>query len=795
MPLSSPRRFTALIAAGLAALQLHAAPASAQAPASSPHFETVRQRLELGGPLYVYVDVDGDVARIGRDVSESIASVVGNDPRGQYLKLDYEAILSDLGLTQIKALGMSSSRRAQGGYVNRGFVYIPEPRRGLLTLFGGPARPFATARMAPADTDLFIEAELDASTLLQTVSAVGVRLGFPDVIEELFKVARREGGAGDDQLAAATLALDFVRALKGRVTLALGLGSNPRLDPQAPEAAAMELATNVKLLLRVEGIGEKLVPLLSQTDELVASTVGNRRIYRLKESLPFLGDNQPVLAIEGTTALLASSLAHLDQSLSRTAGLDTAPAFRSGLEALGPEGNSVNFFTPRMIRFLKDAVRLATKVAADMGEDRFTTSMIEAALGMLPDSDQPLMTVSANVADGILLRAHSPLSLKNALLTLGIYNPETMGMIARIAAPAIARAVIADKSDGDGTARAVVSPQDAAIQENLQRIAEVAERYFKDNPGEDEVAFDELEPSLAGLRVVAGEDYSDVTVTKGAPTIEVELPNGRTVAYAAPLSDGDRAQIRRNLRAFDEAAAWYLASRPNESFMAGNEATEDGSPMKAAPKPVRGENYNSLAISRDDTEIKIEVAGETIVVERDMARAERMKQEIERHGQLVEKNLARLYDAARQAFDKDRNLIVVRGRALIGPGKPIPSIERVAGEPYENVIVWRNYAAVSLNVPGRGRVVHRAELTDAQLEVINGHLRAIARAAGNYFQRNPNDAFVVSGELMGSQSKPIQRVPIGAFGEDYTDIVLERDFEEVKIRLPSGQVVTVDRQR
>jgi len=58
------------------ALALAAPVAPAQAPPAggSPHFEAVRQRLALGGPLFVYVDLDGDVERIGRDVAASIAA-------------------------------------------------------------------------------------------------------------------------------------------------------------------------------------------------------------------------------------------------------------------------------------------------------------------------------------------------------------------------------------------------------------------------------------------------------------------------------------------------------------------------------------------------------------------------------------------------------------------------------------------------------------------------------------------------------------------------------------------------
>ena len=97
-------------------------------------------------------------------------------------------------------------------------------------------------------------------------------------------------------------------------------------------------------------------------------------------------------------------------------------------------------------------------------------------------------------------------------------------------------------------------------------------------------------------------------------------------------------------------------------------------------------------------------------------------------------------------------------------------------------------------MPGRGRVAHRPEIEGPARDAILANLRTIGRAANGWFQRNSNERFVVSGELMGA-NRPIPKPIVGQFGEDYTDIFLGRDYDEVKIRLPSGQVFGIERPR
>ncbi len=128
----------ALALAGLFQSSLTAAPAAVSTvdeAGRSAHFDAVNKHLELGGVLYGYMDIDGDVAKLGDAVSEAVAKAAETNPALAMARQDYAQIFAELGLTNIQALGLSSVRDGDG-FRNRSFLYTPEGRRGLLAIMG-----------------------------------------------------------------------------------------------------------------------------------------------------------------------------------------------------------------------------------------------------------------------------------------------------------------------------------------------------------------------------------------------------------------------------------------------------------------------------------------------------------------------------------------------------------------------------------------------------------------------------------------------------------------------------------
>src|SRR5437773_1306153 len=83
----------------------------------SAHFAAVTKQLELGGTLFGYVDVDGDVLKLMGGLSELLGELAKTQPAvAPFAQKDYAAIAQTLGLTDIKAIGASSVPEGDGFY-------------------------------------------------------------------------------------------------------------------------------------------------------------------------------------------------------------------------------------------------------------------------------------------------------------------------------------------------------------------------------------------------------------------------------------------------------------------------------------------------------------------------------------------------------------------------------------------------------------------------------------------------------------------------------------------------------
>lgn len=611
----------AALGTGLAAAAFGATPLAAQTapPPPSASFEAARQRLEIGGPVFAFMDFEDEVLRLGRDLTAIVAELVGNDPDLAIYRQDFGQILEELGIAGVKAVGLSSTVRRDGGYHNRGFLHVPGPRRGFLAALGGPAKPFATASLAPADTDLFTEFELDVPALVQALTTVANRF-LPGAGTKMLSDAVAAGSGVD-----ASQGIDIATSLRGRITLALRLGETGAPDAARLDEWAFGFAQKANLLVRVEGIGQRLVPLLQQVTELTQTTVDGRTAFRASEIIPILGENQPAIVIDGNDVLLGSSLAFVQQSLARTDGLAQSAGFQRTLGALGlREGNALGYTTPRAFTVMRTLMEAAMEMAPDSDSEAMRP-VLRALLGRFTDVREPLASVIANVPEGIVVHANSVTSMRGAMLGLGVYNPDLLGPVALAIVPALVKAQVDKKQEARGVEIA---------EANLRAIGEAALAFFAANPNAGEVSYSDLENVLKGrLGTVKDLDFTDFTLERGFSKIELDMPTGQRIVWTAPFTEEQREQVRRNLQAFDRAAAWYFRKYPQETMMLGVEAVEEGSPMKDFPPAVRDEDYRALQIRKTDADIAIEIGGETISIRRDPALQRQQQRQPQRQQQ------------------------------------------------------------------------------------------------------------------------------------------------------------------
>ena len=468
----------------------------------SAHFEAVNRQLELGGTLYGYVDIDGDVLKLASVLRQFVAQAAAQNPMAAaFVPKDFGPIFKDLGLTDITALGLSSVQAADGTFRNRVFLYTPGGRNGLLAGLGGAPGPFISPQIAPADADFVFENEVDLPAVYSALRSVVARVaGEPAVGIFETKLTAIDPKTGISPLA-------LIKGLKGRMAVVLKADDTRSFQP-SPEVTFPAF----DLLLRIEGVGRIIEPALAKSPEINAPVNRNGvTIYTFKQPVPKIGWT-PELRIEGDVLTFASSAdfgATGGEKLAGDAKLKTA------LATLGETGNGLTYISPSLTTRLARIAELNPKLDASQQQ---TLAFI---LTMLPHGDAPLVSVRQNLADGILIRSHWGTSHKANLMFANPGVIVTTGLLSAMAIPAFQKV------------RA--SSQEKAVLNNLRQLGAAADQYFLETGktvcGYRDLVGPEPKKFIKGIAPVAGEDYTKLLFRKGQPKITVTLPGGAAVTY------------------------------------------------------------------------------------------------------------------------------------------------------------------------------------------------------------------------------------------------------------------------
>lgn len=467
----------------------------------SRHFLAVSQQLELGGTLYGYADVDGDVLKMVNALNGTLTQLAAAQPAiAPYVKQDYAALATKLGFTDVKAAGFSSVPDGTGFFRNRVFLYVPGKRQGLLAGLGGPSAPFAHLNLAPANTDFYSETEIDLPAVYQTVQDVVAIVGGEPSRSALETGLKKAG----DSIALSVFGL--INGLKGRMATVMRFDGDRVLRTPVASIPAFSI------LLCVDGVGQVVEPSLAKASNLVRTDVGTAHQYQLAQPLPVEGI-KPVLVVDGSTLYVATTSEFLEECRNQKSGLAEAPAFRESLARVGAEGNGLSYFSPHLF------TRMAQLETLNPGLPPAIVQNLHQALASLPKPSRPLVTVRTNLPNGILVRSYSDRSLKSNLALAAMLNPITVGLMSAMAIPAFQKVRTAS--------------QEKAVMNNLRQLGAAADRYYLQTGRTSALYSDLVGPGkvIPAMVPVAGEDYHLVRFQQGRP-LQIRLPsNGLLLQY------------------------------------------------------------------------------------------------------------------------------------------------------------------------------------------------------------------------------------------------------------------------
>lgn len=491
-----------------------AAPAKAEAPKAraievvkeserSQHFAAVNKHLELGGTLYGYVDIDGDLLKLTTLLQGWLGDAAKTQPGVSIVaQQDLSAIVTMLGLTDVKALGVSSVPDGTGFFRNRLFVYTGGERHGLMAGLGGKPAPLKHIGLAPADAAFFGETEMDLGVVYRTLKDVVTKVAGEPASTQLETMLKKAGEA-------ATISyLDLIYGLKGRTAVVLRV--DPEKTMRTPGRDGLVIPS-FSLLGCVEGVGQVVEPSLAKSKILRRTDAGALHVYQITQKLPFEG-LEPAIVVDGPTLYVTTSLAFLNECRDQKSNLAQVAEFKAAVSHLGAENNGLTYISPRLWSRLRDLEKLNPNLPPQ------AKSMVNMVLAQMPQSNRPLIAVRTNTDDGVLVRSYLHRSMKQDIVAISVYNPLTVGLMAAMAIPAFQKVQMAS--------------QEKAVLNNLRQLSAAADQHYLET-GTTTATYDQLVgPTryIKNLTPVAGENYRTLRFVFGEP-LRVRLGNGKMVEY------------------------------------------------------------------------------------------------------------------------------------------------------------------------------------------------------------------------------------------------------------------------
>ncbi len=469
----------------------------------SAHFSAVTKHLELGGTVYGYVDVDGDMAKLAVVLQNLAKQAAASEPKAKiFVPDDLAPFFADLGLDDVKAVGFSSVEAEDGGFRNRVFFHTPGGRHGLLAGLGAAPASFTVARIAPADADFVYETEFDAPAVYAAIRAVVARgAGEP--------AAKMMDSKLDEKPADAPFPpRELLTAARGRFSLVLRIDDTRSFafGPTNFVVPAFDLA------LRQEHGGEKLALALAELPLVKREErAGGVVAFVFKQEVPTVGW-RPEILIEGDSLLVVSRAEFLAAG---GAKLADDPAFRAALASLGETGNGLSYVGPRLATRVGRAADLNPKLPPEQ------QLVLQRVLAALPQAGSTLVSTRQNLPEGILFRSKWNSSLKADLM---MANPGVLvgtGLVAAMAIPAFQKVRAAS--------------QEKAVLNNLRQLAAARDQYFLET-GKTSCTYSDLvgagaDKYIRELKPVAGEDYTRLSFRQGE-ALRVKLSSGKVVEYS-----------------------------------------------------------------------------------------------------------------------------------------------------------------------------------------------------------------------------------------------------------------------
>ncbi len=489
---------------------------------ASPSFRAVASRLELGGRSFEYSETGGAPA-LAAFLDEIIKALPASERKDIPAGFTFAELFSLLGVDSVAATGSSSRARADGSFHSRSFAYMPQGRKGLLTLGGGPAAKLMLLDIAPKDTDLALEFPLYLKDF--------AREAMPKI---LAMIPPAERAQVERQMSQPVPPLglsgrQIIEKLDAHIGIFLRLDPTQKFQP-SPDAPPMPGMDGVIAIDRlgwlVEALKPQFMPMLSQPGGPVKVTEegGVLTIRFTGPAGPPPMDYQPVVRFDpkADRILIATRPALFDSVVAGTEKITQGADFTQAWRDLPSDGNTCIYASSRLLQTISDLIAKSAQTAS--------TSAADAALaGKFFGWVKPLLSrgqamVIANQPDGIFALSNTSIPAGSSTMTA----VSTVAVLAAFALPAVSKVRL----------KAV----EASELNTLKQVQLGLRMYAADNDGKYPPALSALAPTYIGSSQIL--EFTDPRTKQRTPWLYrsslSEGSPGSEVLVAAPVASPDR---------------------------------------------------------------------------------------------------------------------------------------------------------------------------------------------------------------------------------------------------------------
>ena len=393
------------------------------------NFEAINQHLDLGGPVYGYIDAEGDIAQLIKNGSAFLEKMRAAEPGMVPDHINFQTIVERFALQQIEGIGVSSYRM-DNRFRNKTFLYAPGKPQGLLKVFLGENGAFQSVAVAPTGADLLFEKSVNAVALRELIFAIAQDV-VGDEGPEMLRAQLEQPIGGVANLTAAKI----IDSLNTRMVVVVDI--NPSQSLTIQDTGVTLQLNAVDFYISVDNLGwlvDDLAGTFGMMPQLTFANTASSHTITSNLPLPQPWDYyKPVIRhdLQSKQLILASSQAFLDRCSASASAILTDPAFKEATKGLAMEGSYFKYVSPTVGQFGRKVIE---QMMAQQN-DETVRSIFASYEDMLPSANYGTASSAQLLPEGYLLVSNSETSHKSNLSLLAA-NPVTIGLLAAIAVPA-----------------------------------------------------------------------------------------------------------------------------------------------------------------------------------------------------------------------------------------------------------------------------------------------------------------------------------------------------------------------